>query len=284
MLIDPLTGNAAFSGQMVKVKALTERREIVTITAKPVTILYGSRTGNAEALASDVARKVESYDMAAHIYAMEDIDLQQLSGMERVLILCSTYGEGDMPDNAQALWDEAKDAEKGSLSGLNYSVLALGDTAYETYCQAGKNWDSQLEKLGAARVSLRIDCDVDYTENFENWMADALPLMAKAGDQDKRITQASRANIRSVKGTSRDNPLEFTLTEKRALTGQNSSKETYHYTLSHPDIGALYKAGGILNIFPTNDPALVELFAKTVGIKPSSKKHAELAQLSLIHI
>ena len=282
MLIDPLTGNAAFSGQMVKVKALSKRREIVTITAKPVTILYGSRTGNAEALASDVARKVEAYDMAAHVYAMEDIDLQQLSGMERVLILCSTYGEGDMPDNAQALWDEAKDAEKGSLSGLNYSVLALGDTAYETYCQAGKNWDSQLEKLGAARVSERIDCDVDYAENFENWMADALPLMAKAGDQDKRITQASRANICSVKGTSRDNPLEFTLTEKRALTGPNSSKETYHYTLSHPDIGALYKAGGILNIFPNNDPALLKLFAKTVGINLSSKKHAELAQ-RLIH-
>ena len=278
MLIDPLTGNAAFSGQLVKVKALVERQEIVTITAKPVSILYGSRTGNAEALASDVARKAEAHDMAATVYAMEDISFEQLSGMERVLILCSTYGEGDMPDNAQALWDEALGAEKGALSNVNYSVLALGDTAYETYCQAGKNWDAQLEKLGATRTSARVDCDVDYTENFENWMDASLPLITKAGNQVIRITQASQANVRSVKGTSRDNPLEFTLTEKRALTGPNSSKETYHYTLAHPDIGGLYEAGGILNIFPDNDPALVKLFAKTVGIKLSAKKHTELAQ------
>ncbi|MEP6342107.1 MAG: molybdopterin-dependent oxidoreductase [Maricaulaceae bacterium] len=278
MLIDPLTGNAAFSGQMVKVKALIERQEITQVTAKPVSILYGSRTGNAEALASDAARKVEAHDMAANVYAMEDIDIEQLSSMERVLIICSTYGEGDMPDNAQALWDEVLVAQKGALSGVNYSVLALGDTAYETYCQAGKNWDAQLEKLGGVRVSPRIDCDVDYTENFENWVEVALPLITKAGDQDRRVTQASRANMRRLKGTSRDNPLEFTLSEKRALTGEGSSKETYHYTLSHDDIDGLYEAGGILNIFAKNDPALVDLFAKMIGIKLSAKKHAALAQ------
>ena len=278
MLIDPLTGNAAFSGQMVKVKALVKRQDIAAITAKPVSIIYGSRTGNAEALASDIARKAEAHAMAANVYAMEDVDLTQLSKEERVLIICSTYGEGDMPDNAQTLWDEALAASKGALSGVHYSVLALGDTAYETFCEAGKNWDAQFEKLGAIRVSPRVDCDVDYTENFENWTQASLPLLTKAGDQSRLITQPSRANVSSVQGTSRDNPLEFTLTQKRALTGAGSSKETYHYTLSHPDIAPLYEAGGILNIFPDNDPEIISLFAKTLGIKLSAKKHAALAK------
>ena len=277
MIIDPLTGNAAFSGQIVKVKALVELRETVNITGKPVTIIYGSRTGNAKSIADETARAAEAHAMAANVYAMDEIDLTTLAAQERVLIICSTYGEGDMPDNAQSLWDAALAENKSALAGVSYSVLALGDTAYETFCQAGRNWDERLAKLGATRVSPRVDCDIDYTELSENWMEEVLPILSKTGDQDSLITRPSRVNSQAAAGTSHQNPIEFVLTEKRALTSAASSKETYHYTLKHPEIAQLYKAGDILNIFASNDPKLVASFAKALKINLSAKAHKELA-------
>ena len=266
MLIDPVTGNAAFSGQTVKVKALEKYQAVMDVTGKPLSILYGSRTGNAEAVASDVARLAEGHDMVANIFSMDDIDLTKLATLERVMIVCSTYGEGDMPDNAQALWDAANLDSSIDLSTVNYSVLALGDTAYETFCQAGRDWDRRLNELGATRVSDRVESSVDYTENAQLWMETAFPLISKAGDQTTRVTQPSNSQKTSAAGTSRDNPLDFTLVQKRALTENNSSKETYHYTLESDGAGQLYQTGSILNIFPSNDPELVRDFVEEIGL------------------
>ncbi|MEP1231317.1 MAG: molybdopterin-dependent oxidoreductase [Litorimonas sp.] len=273
MIIDPVTGNAAFSGQSVKVKPLEDYQEVKNVTGKPLTILYGSRTGNAETIASDVARHAEDHDMAAKVISMDDIDIETLATLDRVMVICSTYGEGDMPDNAQALWDAASLDNATDLSGVHFSILALGDTAYETFCQAGRNWDRRLEELGAKRISDRVECSVDYTQNAESWTNTVLPLIASSGDQTRTVTQASNAGKTSLAGTSRDNPLTFTVTEKRALTHASSSKETYHYTLEHDGIAQLYQTGGILNILSTNDPNLVKDFAKEIGLNLRLKKH-----------
>ena len=275
MIIDPVTGNAAFSGQIVRVKPLEDYQEVKQVTGKPLSIIYGSRTGNAEAIASDVARLAESHDMAATVMSMDDITLETLAAKERVMIICSTYGEGDMPDNAQGLWEAAQDSSV-DLSGVHYSVLALGDTAYETFCQAGRDWDRRLEELGANRIAERIDCSVDYTENAEGWTHAVLPIITKQGDQTIMVTQASNAGKKSAPGTSRDNPLSFILVKKQALTRESSTKETYQYTLEHEGIDQLYEAGGILNIFSTNDPELVREFAAEISLDLTADKNASV--------
>ncbi len=256
MKVDPVTGNAAFSGQIFKVKPLMEMQEVKNITGKPITILYGSRTGNAELLAAETARLVESHGMVATVFAMDEIEPESLQNIDRAIMICSTYGEGEMPDNAQQLWDNVN-ADKPDLSQLNYAVLALGDHAYETFCQAGRQWDERLETLGAKRAAQRVDCGVDYTPAWQDWADEALPIIGSLGDQKTVLTQPSRANLRAPLGTSRNNPMVFTITEHRELTTENSSKETFHYSLTAEGAGTLYQEGGILNVLPENDPGLI---------------------------
>ena len=275
MKVDPVTGNAAFSGQVFKVKPLVEMREVKNVTGKPITILFGTRTGNAESLANETARLAESHGMVATVTAMDAIEPDGLASIDRALIICSTYGEGDMPDNAQELWD-AVNADKPDLSKLNYSVLALGDHAYETFCQAGRDWDAGLEALGAKCAAPRVDCGVDYTQAAQDWADEALPAIGVLGDQETVVTQPSRANFRAPLGTSKDNPMVFTVTEHRSLTSENSSKETYHYALAAEGAGALYQEGGILNIMPENDPALINEI--TAELKLDLSKDQDLAE------
>jgi len=238
--------------------------------------LYGSRTGNAESIAFDVARAAEGYELVANVYPMDELPSEEIEKLDRVLIVCSTYGEGDMPDNAQALWDYVNSDSKIDLSGMHYSVLALGDTAYETFCEAGRAWDRRLAELGAKRISDRVDCSVDYTENAEKWTAEVLPEITIHGDQELLITQPSRASIKSIPGTSKDSPIDFVVREKRSLTSNESSKETFHYELAADGINELYEAGAILNILPHNDPELVRDLSSELNLDLDSRNNADL--------
>jgi len=116
--------------------------------------------------------------MEATVHDMDGFDLSSMSSMKRVLIICSTWGEGDMPDNAEELWQEAISDSAPKLDGTFFSVLALGDTSYEFFCESGKDWDQRLEQLGATRLVDRVDCDVDYDAMAETWAIDALAVMA----------------------------------------------------------------------------------------------------------
>ena len=277
-LIDPVTSNAAFSGQIVTVLPLEEMQEVKNITAKPLTILYGSRTGNAESIAMQVARSAESHAMAASVMAMDEFDPETLADIERILIVCSTYGEGDMPDNAQSLWDYVNASDAIDLSHVSYSVLALGDTAYETFCQAGRAWDRRLTELGATSITERVDCSVDYTERAANWTAAALPIISRQGNQLSKVTQPSRLGARDELDNSRENPLDFVVQEKYSLTSENSSKETWHYELFAENAEKLHQSGGILNILPINDPELVKSFITELGLPVDSVETQELAK------
>ena len=118
------------------------------------------------------------YGLDATVHDMDGFDLSSLPGMKRVLIICSTWGEGEMPDNAEELWLQASADSAPNLSGVNFSILALGDTSYEFYCQSGKDWDDRLQQLGATRLLDRVDCDVDYDSSAAAWAIDALAVMA----------------------------------------------------------------------------------------------------------
>jgi len=145
---------------------------------RSLSILFGSQSGNSEELAAKFAKRASDYGLVASVNDMDGFDLSSMSSMKRVLIICSTWGEGDMPDNAEELWLEANSDSAPKLDGTFFSVLALGDTSYEFFCESGKDWDQRLEQLGATRLVDRVDCDVDYDAMAEAWALDALAAMA----------------------------------------------------------------------------------------------------------
>ena len=140
-------------------------------------LIFGTETGNAEELADDAAHSAKSFDLNPTVMDMEDISPQDISGTKRLIVICSTWGEGEQPVNAQDLYDAVSESEDGSMDVVNFAVLALGDTAFEFFCESGKEWDAILEEKGGKRTNERLDCDTDYDDYAEEWIDATLALM-----------------------------------------------------------------------------------------------------------
>ena len=171
--------------------------ELLSVGDRSLAILFGSQSGNSEELAAKLAKQAADYGLEGTVYDMDGFDFSSLSGMKRVLIVCSTWGEGEMPDNAEDLWQISTKSPAGSLSGVHYSVCALGDTSYELFCESGKEWDEQFEKLGATRLVDRVDCDVDYDAPAAAWALEALAALAAvdgAGVYHEDMVEAIKAH------------------------------------------------------------------------------------------
>ena len=144
----------------------------------PLLILYGSQSGNSEEIAIQAGKAAASHGLMATVKAMDETSVTEISTSNRVLICCSTWGDGEQPDNAEELWEAVNADENLSLKGVSYSVLALGDSSYDLFCESGKEWDNFFDSRGAKRIYQRVDCDVDYEEPAKNWINSTLPLMA----------------------------------------------------------------------------------------------------------
>ena len=140
-------------------------------------LIFGTETGNAEELAEDTARMAAKYDLQSSVIDMADITPDDISGSKRLIVFCSTWGEGEQPDNAQNLYDAVSESEDSIMDGVNFGVLALGDTAFEFFCQSGKEWDSILEEKGGTRIKERVDLDTDYDDYAEEWIQETLEIL-----------------------------------------------------------------------------------------------------------
>ncbi len=144
------------------------------MTDNEIIIAYGTETGNAEMLAEDAANAASDFNLEGRVCDMEDLSVDDFSSASRVMIVCSTWGEGDQPDNAQDLYDDVCDSADDSMNGVSFAVLALGDTAFDLFCESGKEWDRILEEKGGTRIHERIDCDTDYEDFADEWINEAL--------------------------------------------------------------------------------------------------------------
>jgi sulfite reductase (NADPH) flavoprotein alpha-component len=247
--------------------------------ARTLHILYGSQTGNSESLANDAANSAKSHGLIPIVKGMDEVEIGQLAKMEYLLIITSTYGEGAMPDNAEMLWEAANSDEAPNLENLRYSVLALGDTSYDLFCQAGIDWDNRLETLGATRLFDRVDCDVDFEAPAEKWISEVIPLMAE-GAATMAVIDTQAQATKSV--YNRKNPFPAKLSVNRILTALDSSKETRHYEISIAGSGLSYTAGDAMCVVPTNCPELVANIIKTLGCSGNEEEpvNSELMKFS----
>ena len=139
-----------------------------------ITVLYGTETGNSELLAMDICKAGEQSGLECVNFGMDEIDNSDFNEIENLLIVCSTWGDGEQPDNAIDLWDYVEELGDDELQNMNFAVLALGDTAFDLFCEAGKEWDRILEEKGASRIYERVDCDVDYEDDAEEWIENVI--------------------------------------------------------------------------------------------------------------
>ncbi len=161
-----------------------------------------------------------------------------------------------MPDNAELFWDALSAESAPRLDGMDFAVLALGDTGYDGFCQAGKLIDMRLEQLGATRIVPRVDCDVEFEDVAAAWIAETLPLVAAVEgiNGDGVAAPPSEAAPARVKSQwTRKNPFPATLTANRLLSGEDSAKEIRHFEFALADSGIEYEAGDALNVVPVND-------------------------------
>ncbi len=236
----------------------------------PLMILFGSQTGTAESLAKRAAKEAGKRNFAATVLDMAQTDVAKLKGEKNVLVIVSTYGEGEPPDSAKALHTALGAADAALLSGLHYSVCALGDTNYTQFCQCGKDFDARFEKAGATRVSPRVDCDVDYEEPFLKWLDGSLSTLSSlSGTASSSPSTAAPAEAPVEAETestfSKKNPFPALLLTSRNLNGPGSAKQVHHVEFDLSSSGLQYEAGDALGVFAHNCPELVQDVLTALG-------------------
>ncbi len=221
-------------------------------------ILFGSQTGNAEALSQTAAKAARAKGLVPVVQALGEVDLDVFATMRHVLIVTSTYGEGEMPDNAQLFWNAISASTAPRLEQMHFAVLAIGDTGYDGFCQAGKFIDMRLEQLGAKRVADRIDCDIDFEEPSSEWIGTAMPqFAASAGSSGNALESAPEAPV--IPGSNKQNPYAAALATNKRLSAEESAKDIRHFEFDLTDSGLKYEAGDALGVIPVNDASLVSL-------------------------
>ena len=226
-------------------------------------ILFGTQTGNSEAIAEDMSKIANDAGFKTNVNSLDNITMDILGNMENVAIITSTYGEGEMPDNAQLFWDALSANTAPNLSNIKYSVLALGDTGYEEFCHAGKLIDTRFEQLGATRMQDRVDCDVDYEELSEKWISSLITKWKP----ETQVTKEKLNDLSNLKEYNRKNPYSAKLLSNRMLSGVNSNKEIMHYEIDLRDSGLKYEVGDSLSIFPINKQNLVNKIIERLGVE-----------------
>ncbi len=259
--------------------------------SKEVTILYGSQTGNAQGLAKKAADAFAANGLQVTVSSMSDFKLNHLKKVQNLLVVVSTHGEGDPPDNALTFHEFLYSKRAPKLDDLHFSVLALGDSSYEFFCQTGKDFDQRLEELGGTRLYPRFDCDVDYDEPAEEWLQGVLGSIREA--QNENPVPSPAAPLQTVESIySRTNPFRAEVLENINLNGRGSNKETRHLEISLEGSGFTFAPGDSLGIYPENDQVLVELLLhelkwnpeEPVTVKPGDERPLKDALLSFYEI
>ncbi|MCD1596923.1 MULTISPECIES: assimilatory sulfite reductase (NADPH) flavoprotein subunit [Rheinheimera] len=267
--------------------------------AASLTILFGSQTGNARHVAEALAKQAQGKGITAKVVDMAEYKTSQLKNEQYLVIVTSTYGEGEPPENAIGLHNFLFSKKAPKLTGLKYAVLGLGDTSYEFFCKTAQDFDSRLTELGAVSVQARADLDVDYQAQADSWSTEVITklepeLKASAAPSAQVIAwPGSDTTAGSVSQYNKQNPFAAELYTNQKITGRDSTKDVRHIEISLAGSGLSYQPGDALGVYFTNDEALVRelllltaiardtpvtLGAETLTIEQALTEQLELTQ------
>jgi len=245
---------------------------------KTISILFGTQTGNSEIVAREAEKVAKKAGLTPTVLDLSECETQTLISSPRLLIVTSTYGEGEMPDNVIELWNKCSELDNNFYEKVNYSVLALGDTSYEKFCEAGKLWDLHLNEKGGKRVLDCVECDVDFEEPSRRWIKEIIPAMTEVQAENEKsltIVDAKENRTDQEKNWSRNNPYLAKLNKKIKLSKKGSGKEIIHYEIDLGESQLSYKPGDIVNIFSRNDDEYVSLLLDSLKCDGSEVIYVE---------
>ena len=240
--------------------------------AEPLTIVFASESGNCERLAGDLAKAARKAGMKPSLVDMADLDLAALPASRRLVVIAATWGEGEPPARAARAYAELMSEEAPRLDGVEFGVLALGDTAYAEFCAVGKAIDARLAALGGKRVVERLDCDLDFSDPAALWIDQVLKTLAPP--------DAVRGRVIEVDFGAKPAPnleiVEAEIIEHINLNSSRSEKETIHLALSFGGAAPAYQPGDSLDLYAENDPAEVDELLAAAGLAADDSLRAEL--------
>jgi sulfite reductase (NADPH) flavoprotein alpha-component len=247
----------------------------------PLTILFATESGNAEALADAARKAAGKLGFAARVLDMADATPAQVASAQNLLVIASAWGEGDPPQRAVDFHAALMADDAPRFDGLRYAVLALGDRAYAKFCETGRLFDERFAALGATRVADRIECDLDYEVPATAWIGATLDsLQAELGEPEAgAVIHVDFARpAAGAAAWTRARPFEAEISERIRLSGSRSSSDTWHVELSLEGAGIAYEPGDSLGFVPVNDPALVDAVLEAAGLSGNAPLRTRLLE------
>jgi len=241
--------------------------------AEPLTIVFASESGNSEKLASDMAKSARKIGLKPTVIDMAELELATLTKAKRLILIAATWGEGEPPGRAVHVYNELMSDAAPRLDGVEFGVLALGDTAYAEFCAIGKKIDERLAALGGKRAVDRVDCDLDFATSAAQWIDGALKALAPADAERGRVIAVDFSKPASAPASE---IIEAEVLEHINLNSSRSDKETIHLALGF-EAAPPYEPGASLDIYPENDSAAVDEILQMSGVSDEALRKDLLA-------
>lgn len=263
-------------------------------SARPVLVLYASQTGNAQSVAEQLFDSLHSSSIATELKSTLAVSAKELAGYSAILLVTSTHGEGEPPDDAVDFYDELiskKLLSKGEiLEGIDIAVLGLGDSSYEFFCQTAKDMLESFKKLGAQELTEIVFCDVDYEQRAKQWIEQvSAAVISKVNELETRQAASKStvgsldSNVRNEKiNYDKDNPYKASIDTIQRITGRGSPKETYHVEIDISGSGIVYEPGDALGIIVHNRSELVNEIIELLHLSGDTQVKYRNQQLTLI--
>ncbi|WP_137390729.1 diflavin oxidoreductase [Rhodoligotrophos defluvii] len=246
-----------------------------TRPSEPLAILYASESGNSERLAQDMAKRARQSGFKPTVIDFADLEIADLAKHKRLAVIAATWGEGEPPGRAARGYAALMSDSAPRLDGVSFAVLALGDSAYAEFCAVGKAIDARLEALGGTRIADRIDCDLDFEQPARGWIEAAVTALAPPRAPSGNVVAVDFAS-RTAHELSRD-PVLAEVIEHVNLNSSRSDKQTIHLGLAFDGTAPAYDPGDSLELFPENDPALVDAVLTAAGLRADDRLRQALS-------
>ncbi|WP_213900381.1 NADPH-dependent assimilatory sulfite reductase flavoprotein subunit [Raoultella planticola] len=234
-----------------------------------ITLISASQTGNARRVAEALRDDLIAAQLNVKLVNAGDYKFKQIASEKLLVIVTSTQGEGESPEEAVALHKFLFSKKAPKLEGTAFAVFGLGDTSYEFFCQSGKDFDSRLAELGGERLLDRVDADVEYQPAAAEWRARVVEVLKSRAPVAAPAQGATSGAVNDIHSSpyTKEAPLTATLAVNQKITGRDSEKDVRHIEIDLADSGLRYQPGDALGVWYQNDPALVKELVELLWLK-----------------